>query len=108
MRVRRFFVDISKKYAILGEVFFNYLVMDRFEFLEQIYESISSVEKAVADFREYAIYELDGGISVWIKVKEAVLDNVAKQKAWLRQIRDDSTELTEEQRTIMKTWNLED
>lgn len=81
--------------------------MCNFELLEQIYDSISSVEMALAEFVDYAIYELDGGIVVWCSTEKLIKDNLERQKAFLRHMRDESSELTEEQRGIMHGWHLD-
>lgn len=81
--------------------------MYKFEFLEQVYKSISSAEEAIANFKECAIYELDGGVLHWFNAKRIILDNLQKQKALLRHVRDESSEITEEQRAVMRSWNLD-
>lgn len=81
--------------------------MYNFEELREMYESISQVEKALADFREYAIYELDGGLSVWIETKGVILGNLQRQKLLLRNIREKGSGLTAEQILLMREWQLD-
>ena len=91
----------------MSRLFLIIKTMDRFKILEQIYKSISSVERAVADFSECAIYELDDGIVDWFDTRNIIRDNIQKQKVLLRHIRDESSEITDEQRTVMRSWNLD-
>ncbi|MBQ8631622.1 MAG: hypothetical protein IJ479_07900 [Alphaproteobacteria bacterium] len=81
--------------------------MYNFEELREMYENISQVEKALADFREYAVYELDGGLSVWIETKEVILGNLQRQKLLLRNIREKGSGFTAEQILQMREWQLD-
>ena len=81
--------------------------MYNFEALEALYNSISSVENSVAEFSECAIYELDGGISEWIKTKKIILENISRQKQLLRSIRDENFDISDEQQLRMQAWNLD-
>lgn len=81
--------------------------MYRFEELEQLYNSIISIEKELARFSEYAIYELEGGISVWIDTKKSIVQNLALQKKMLAEARAKQNEFTEEQQAAMKQWKLD-
>lgn len=75
--------------------------------LETVYENIVSTEKSLAEFSHYAIYELEGGLSVWSDCKEKILRVIALQKLFLRKIAAESKNFTVEQQQIMKSWNLE-
>ncbi len=81
--------------------------MYRFEELEQLYNSIISIEKELARFSEYAIYESEGGISVWIDTKKSIVQNLALQKKLLAEARAKQNEFTEEQQAAMKQWKLD-
>ena len=81
--------------------------MFTFEELEQLYNSIISIENGLARFSEYAIYELEGGISVWIDTKKSIVQNLALQKKLLAEARTKQNEFTEEQQAIMKQWKLD-
>ena len=81
--------------------------MYKFEELEKLYKSIISIENGLAEFRGYAIYELEGGIVVWCKVKKDILQNLALQKKILSEARAKQHEFTEEQQAIMKEWKLD-
>lgn len=80
--------------------------MYRFEDLEQLYASMTAVEKAAEEFSSYAIYELDGGITVWCETHELLKQNVARQKDLLRKFVTDAN-LTEEQKNQVKSWKLD-
>lgn len=81
--------------------------MYNFRNLEELYESISSVEKILEEFDECACYELDGGISVWCETHRVISDNIAKQKRLLKDIRDNGFGITPAQRMKMQSWDLD-
>ncbi len=82
--------------------------MYNFEKLREMYENISQVEKALADFGEYVVvYELDSGLPVWIETKEVILSNLQRQKLLLRNIREKGSGLTAEQILLMREWQLD-
>ena len=82
--------------------------MYNFEKLREMYENISQVEKALADFGEYVVvYELDSGLPVWIETKEVIMSNLQRQKLLLRNIREKGSGLTAEQILLMREWQLD-
>ena len=82
--------------------------MYNFEKLREMYENISQVEKALADFGEYVVvYELDSGLPVWIETKEVIMSNLQRQKLLLRNIREKGLGLTAEQILLMREWQLD-
>lgn len=80
--------------------------MYRFEDLEQLYASIMAVEEAMKKFSSYAVYELDGGITVWCETKALILQNLADQKNLLRKLAADGN-LTDKQKNQVKNWKLD-
>lgn len=79
--------------------------MYRFEELEQLYASITALEKALERFSSCAIYELDGGIEVWCETKTLILQNIAAQKQLLRRLIAVG-KFTLEQQKQAKSWQL--
>ena len=82
------------------------MVMDKFEMLQQLYQSMVAAEKELKNFSSYAVYELDGGISEWVKAKDAFLKNIIQQKNLLIAIIGETSDFTKEQRQEIETWNL--
>jgi|GEM_PF-1065907 hypothetical protein len=81
--------------------------MYRFEELEQLYQNIIAVEKALKEFSPYAVYELDGGLVVWSEAKKAMLQNLILQKKLLAKAVAADKDFSPEQRQQIKNWKLD-